>query len=220
MINERAKAILEFCFIKTPLEQWFKKDDEFDNILKSTFMDDYNKAINNEYDNWRNNAEECVALIILLDQLSRNFFRNNSFLLTKSTIRLSIFNSSHTLTKLFFLIFSLNFLTLFFTFVFASIVDHLLKISSNASSKFFFVFLTILSTLVIKKPNEKLISSFSISIIKLLSSISFSKISLTNFLLEKIAGLFLFKKSFFSINFLFPIFKFSFFNYFAISQTI
>ena len=78
MINERAKAILEFCFIKTPLEQWFKKDDEFDNILKSSFMDDYIKAINNEYDNWRNDAEECVALIILLDQLSRNFFRNNS----------------------------------------------------------------------------------------------------------------------------------------------
>ena len=50
MINERAKAILEFCFIKTPLEQWFKKDDEFDNILKSRFMDDYIKAINNEYD--------------------------------------------------------------------------------------------------------------------------------------------------------------------------
>ena len=44
MINERAKAILEFCFIKTPLEQWFKKDDEFDNILKSRFMDDYIKA--------------------------------------------------------------------------------------------------------------------------------------------------------------------------------
>ena len=78
MINERAKAILEFCFINTPLEQWFKKDDEFDNILRSTFMDDYTKAINNGYDNWKNNAEECVALIILLDQLSRNFFRNNS----------------------------------------------------------------------------------------------------------------------------------------------
>ena len=78
MINERAKAILEFCFIKTSLEQWFKKDDEFDNILKSTFMKDYIKAINNEYDDWKNNSEECVALIILLDQLSRNYFRNNS----------------------------------------------------------------------------------------------------------------------------------------------
>ena len=78
MINERAKAILEFSLIETPLEQWFKKNDEFDSILKSTFMDDYIKAINSEYDHWKNNAEECVALIILLDQLSRNFFRNNS----------------------------------------------------------------------------------------------------------------------------------------------
>jgi len=78
VINERAKAILEFCFIKTPVEQWFKKDDEFDNILKNNFMNDYVKAINNEYNNWKNNSEECVALIILLDQLSRNFFRNNS----------------------------------------------------------------------------------------------------------------------------------------------
>ena len=41
MINERAKAILEFCFIKTPLEQWFKKDDEFDNILKNLFLKSY-----------------------------------------------------------------------------------------------------------------------------------------------------------------------------------
>ena len=78
MINERAKAILEFCFVETPMEQWFKKDDEFDKILKNIFMNDYIKAINNEYNNWKNNSEECVALIILLDQLSRNFFRNNS----------------------------------------------------------------------------------------------------------------------------------------------
>ena len=78
MINERAKAILEFCFIKTQLEQWFQKSEKFDKILKNNFMTDYIKAINNEYDSWSNNPEECVALIMLLDQLSRNFFRNSS----------------------------------------------------------------------------------------------------------------------------------------------
>ena len=78
MINERAKAILEFCFIKTQLEQWFQKSEKFDKILKNNFMTDYMKAINNEYDSWSNNPEECVALIMLLDQLSRNFFRNSS----------------------------------------------------------------------------------------------------------------------------------------------
>ena len=45
MINERAKAILEFCFIKTPLEQWFKKDDEFDTILDQGLKSDKNTII-------------------------------------------------------------------------------------------------------------------------------------------------------------------------------
>ena len=76
-MNERAKAILDFCFVKTKIEQWFQKNDDFDNILKDNFMNDYLKAINNDYDNWIDSAEECVALIILLDQLSRNFFRNS-----------------------------------------------------------------------------------------------------------------------------------------------
>ncbi len=78
MINERAKAILDFCFIETPRDQWFKKDIIFDNNLKELFMSDYKKAINNEYDEWQDTPNECVALIILLDQLSRNFFRDNS----------------------------------------------------------------------------------------------------------------------------------------------
>ena len=42
------------------------------------FISDYNKAIINGYDEWQDNPEECVALVLILDQLSRNFFRNNS----------------------------------------------------------------------------------------------------------------------------------------------
>ncbi len=77
MINERAKVILEFCFIKTELEQWFKKNEEFDKELKNKFYKDYKKAINNEYDEWQDDPKSCVALVILLDQLSRNLFRNS-----------------------------------------------------------------------------------------------------------------------------------------------
>ena len=77
MINERAKVILEFCFVKTPMEQWFIKDKNFDDILKNAFMEDYNKAINDDYKSWEKNPDECVALIMLLDQFSRNFFRDN-----------------------------------------------------------------------------------------------------------------------------------------------
>ena len=77
MINERAKAILEFCFIETKRDQWFKKDENFDSKLNKLFKNDFEKAVNNEYDEWQDNPEECVALVVLLDQLSRNFFRND-----------------------------------------------------------------------------------------------------------------------------------------------
>ena len=77
MINERAKVILDFCFVKTSQEQWFKKDEEFDTELKKLFLNDYKNAVNNQYDEWQDNPEECVALIILLDQMSRNFYRND-----------------------------------------------------------------------------------------------------------------------------------------------
>ncbi len=77
MINERAKIILDFCFVKTPLERWFIKDEQFDSQLRKLFLNDYKNAVNNKYDEWQDNAEECVALVMLLDQLSRNFYRNN-----------------------------------------------------------------------------------------------------------------------------------------------
>jgi len=77
MINERAKVILDFCFTKTHLEQWFKKNEEFDDQLRRLFLNDYENAVNNNYDKWQDNPEECVALIVLLDQLSRNFYRND-----------------------------------------------------------------------------------------------------------------------------------------------
>ena len=77
MINERAKAILDFCFIETKRDQWFKKDENFDSKLNKLFKNDFEKAVNNEYDEWQDNPEECVALVLLLDQLSRNFYRND-----------------------------------------------------------------------------------------------------------------------------------------------
>ena len=77
MINERAKVILDFCFVKTPMEQWFQKDEKFDGQLRKLFLNDYNNAVSNKYDEWQDKPEECVALVILLDQLSRNFYRND-----------------------------------------------------------------------------------------------------------------------------------------------
>lgn len=76
-MNERAKAILDFWFIQSEMRDWFTKNDEFDNKIKQLFLNDLNNAINNEYDDWQDTPEECLALVILLDQFSRNLFRNS-----------------------------------------------------------------------------------------------------------------------------------------------
>jgi uncharacterized protein (DUF924 family) len=76
-MNERAETILDFWFIQTSPKEKFANDKDFDKKIRDNFFDDYKKAVKNEYDDWRENADECLALIILLDQFSRNMFRNN-----------------------------------------------------------------------------------------------------------------------------------------------
>ena len=76
-MNERAKAILKFWFIESNPEDHFKKNDNFDKKIKDNFEIDYLKAINNELEDWQDNPDSCLALILLLDQFSRNLYRNN-----------------------------------------------------------------------------------------------------------------------------------------------
>ena len=76
-MNERAKAILHFWFNETSMDEKFSNNELFDQKIKDNFYADYQKAINDEYSAWKNNTKECLALIIMLDQFSRNLFRNN-----------------------------------------------------------------------------------------------------------------------------------------------
>ena len=76
-MHKRAKKILNFWFLESSPEEKFSRNDEFDKKIKNNFYKDYQNAIKNKYDNWQDNAEECLALIILLDQFSRNLFRSN-----------------------------------------------------------------------------------------------------------------------------------------------
>ena len=77
MIIENAKNILDFWFNKSLPEELFRQKDSFDKKIKDRFFNDYKKAIINEYDDWQDEPKSCLALIILLDQFSRNLFRNN-----------------------------------------------------------------------------------------------------------------------------------------------
>ena len=77
MVLENAQNILDFWFKESLPEELFRQKDSFDKKIRDKFFNDYEKAIINEYDDWQDEPKSCLALIILLDQFSRNLFRND-----------------------------------------------------------------------------------------------------------------------------------------------
>ena len=76
-MNLKINKILNFWFVETSAEQKFKKDFKFDQIIKDRFLSDYELASQNKLDDWQRTDRGCIALIILLDQFSRNLFRES-----------------------------------------------------------------------------------------------------------------------------------------------
>ena len=56
-MNERAKAILYFWFKQSSHKERFGKNADFDQKIRNNFFEDYQKAANNEYDNWQKNTK-------------------------------------------------------------------------------------------------------------------------------------------------------------------
>jgi uncharacterized protein (DUF924 family) len=75
--TDKAQNILNFWFKESLPEELFRQKDSFDKKIRDRFFNDYEKAIINEYDDWQDDPKSCLALIILLDQFSRNLFRND-----------------------------------------------------------------------------------------------------------------------------------------------
>ena len=58
------------------VKKWFMKDEKFDAEIRAKFGEDYDKARGGGHKNWEAAARGCLALVILLDQFSRNIFRD------------------------------------------------------------------------------------------------------------------------------------------------
>lgn len=71
-------AILNFWFIETEMKQWFVKDPEFDNTIRSRFGQRYGQGASDQLDHWCATPDGTLALVILLDQFSRNLFRGDA----------------------------------------------------------------------------------------------------------------------------------------------
>ena len=70
------QTVLDFWFSPDTQPYWFAKSDAFDQQLRDQFLTTLEQARQAELWSWRENAEGRLAEIIVLDQFSRNLYRD------------------------------------------------------------------------------------------------------------------------------------------------
>jgi uncharacterized protein (DUF924 family) len=58
--------------------EWFRKDAAFDEEIRRRYSDLHAAAARRELESWRASAEPMLALVIVLDQFSRNLYRGDA----------------------------------------------------------------------------------------------------------------------------------------------
>lgn len=69
--------ILDFWFKEHGPNAWFAKDDAFDRAIRDCFSETLAQAATGKLDHWMKEPHGELALIIVLDQFSRNIYRND-----------------------------------------------------------------------------------------------------------------------------------------------
>ncbi|MDQ6962757.1 MAG: DUF924 family protein [Mariprofundaceae bacterium] len=72
------QVVNHFWFEEIEASYWWKKDIEFDQLLTAKFLDLHQKVRCCELFTWRTSAEGRLAEILVLDQFSRNMFRDRA----------------------------------------------------------------------------------------------------------------------------------------------
>lgn len=72
-----AQAILTFWFEELSPKQWWVKSEALDKKIGERFKETHDKAAQGELSAWRETTEGRLAEIIVLDQFSRNIYRDS-----------------------------------------------------------------------------------------------------------------------------------------------
>jgi uncharacterized protein (DUF924 family) len=68
--------VIHFWFFEIKPEQWWRKDEAFDALIRERFLSVHRQAMQGELYAWRDHPQGALAEVIVLDQFSRNMFRN------------------------------------------------------------------------------------------------------------------------------------------------
>ncbi len=82
--------VLNFWFNEIDQKQWWVKQSEFDQIIRERFSDIHASANACELYKWRESPEGRLAEIIVLDQFSRNIFRDTPAAFASDTLALAL----------------------------------------------------------------------------------------------------------------------------------
>ena len=84
-LQERAEALLDFWFgppgdpnRERHRQIWFHATPDYDAALRGEFLADYEQGAAGEFAAWEDSPEGALALVLLLDQIPRNIFRNTA----------------------------------------------------------------------------------------------------------------------------------------------
>ena len=64
------------CAAPNQRKLWWTKSDAFDGAIRAKFASDYESIVAGDRERWRATPQGALAYIIVLDQFSRNMFRN------------------------------------------------------------------------------------------------------------------------------------------------
>ena len=71
------EEVLSFWFEQNGPEQWWTRDPRFDAEIRSRFGSLHGRAVLGELHGWRDTPEGRLAEIVVLDQFSRNLYRDD-----------------------------------------------------------------------------------------------------------------------------------------------
>ena len=72
-----SETVLSFWFTELTPEQWWVKDEALDQRIRARFNETHAQAARCELFSWRGTAKGRLAEVIVLDQFSRNMFRDS-----------------------------------------------------------------------------------------------------------------------------------------------
>lgn len=72
------RDILDFWYSPRISKQWFSSTPQLDAEIRERFEDTWRLAGNGQLDSWRETADGCLALVIVLDQFPLNMYRGEA----------------------------------------------------------------------------------------------------------------------------------------------